>query len=345
MKDLFKLITVVLAAFALAVLVHFTLHTIDKAKHANYAQSEVVNRQFTSFDPSKPISIMTWNIDNAAYVGDETYNHKLVTVKTVYDNLEQIQATLKKNDNDMVLLQNVDKSSEKSVGVDEMKYISRRLNDTSMAYTYDTSNTLYTLELPFASRYSGLLSFSKTKSNSVAELSITPAETLEDKIFNDKYIIQLSKYPIDGTNVSLSVFNINLSDDSQINSKQISDIVEHITREYTENGNIVIVGGTWNAVMDSRSASTSSSWNPNNMERKLSSLILKGWNFISDDLNPNTLIYDKNTKINNYYSLDGFLISPEVTVRKARTIDMPKRVSSHNPVVMEFTINPTRNFN
>ena len=340
MKDLFKLTIVILVAIIIAVATHFVLYVVDKSESLKLFQGENQNSSYSSFDPTKPISLLSWNIDNGAYYNPEKeYDYKLVTSKVVFNNLSRISKTINDANPDITLLQNIDEYAEKSNRVNEVKYLSSRLDGNSLAFSYEKINNIYTFEIPFTSRYSGLLLLSKSKSSEPVSYPITPSEKLTDKVFNHQPIIQLVRYPITGTTVMLSVFNINLSRDKVLNDKQLSDILNIVQKEYRDNDNLVVVGGTFNAVLDTKNIPENASWKPNRLERKFAELFAQGWSYICDESNPNTLVYDDMLEEELSYSLDGFLLSPDIKVNGGRMIETRNRPSSHNPISVNININ------
>ncbi len=74
------------------------------------------------------------------------------------------------------------------------------------------------------------------------------------------------------------------------------------------------------------------------------SLFPEGWQFIMDETTPSCRSLDKayagaDKASFQYYLIDGFIVSSNVTVNFAETRDLGFVYSDHNPVVMEIILN------
>ena len=67
-----------------------------------------------------------------------------------------------------------------------------------------------------------------------------------------------------------------------------------------------------------------------------------GWQYAYDGSIPTcrllTQPYQPSSEKTQYYVIDGFIVSPNVTVGKVETLDEGFVYSDHNPVVLDITL-------
>jgi hypothetical protein len=73
-------------------------------------------------------------------------------------------------------------------------------------------------------------------------------------------------------------------------------------------------------------------------------MIPDGWSFAYDTSTPSCRLlnqaYNPDDKENTqYYVIDGFIVSPNVTVDSVKTLDEGFANSDHNPVLLKATLN------
>lgn len=80
-------------------------------------------------------------------------------------------------------------------------------------------------------------------------------------------------------------------------------------------------------------------WQPDELAR---GILPEGWTFAFADGRPTCRLlnepYDADDPLTQYYVIDGFLCSPNVTVDSVEVIDGGFRYADHNPVLLRFTL-------
>ena len=114
--------------------------------------------------------------------------------------------------------------------------------------------------------------------------------------------------------------------------------------EYAK-GNYVIAGGDFNSMLPSVDINKyplqfTEYFQPAMIE---ASLLPDGWQYITDDSVPTSRLlnhpYDAQQPDNNqYYVIDGFILSPNVTLEQVETLDYQFQYSDHNPVQIQVTL-------
>jgi hypothetical protein len=122
-----------------------------------------------------------------------------------------------------------------------------------------------------------------------------------------------------------------------------------------DNGNYVVVGGDFNqtfpdGIIDSSSDTIeylfslrdSTIWHapPLNSD----GFTDNGFQFAVDSSIPTCRLLDKpldlvNSSNNQYYLIDGFIVSANITISNVQTLDENYKYSDHNPVVMNMILN------
>ena len=122
-----------------------------------------------------------------------------------------------------------------------------------------------------------------------------------------------------------------------------------LLREYLETeeaaGNYVIAGGDFNSVLpgvnpEAYPLKETENFMPAVIDK---TLMPEGWQYVTDDRVPTSRLlnhpYDaENLDNNQFYVIDGFILSPNVTLHHAETVDLQFAWSDHNPVNIEVEL-------
>jgi endonuclease/exonuclease/phosphatase family metal-dependent hydrolase len=169
----------------------------------------------------------------------------------------------------------------------------------------------------------------------------------------------VSRLPIEGSDHDLVIVNVHLSayDDGTMRVQEMAALRTLVESEYAE-GNYVIVGGDFNqtfpgAVETSATDTEGADYlydlkDPNlweAFEMDADWVTENGWKFGIDlDLDHPTCRllnqpYDALNRANNqYYLIDGFIVSPNINIVSVEIVEQDFLYSDHNPVVMEVTL-------
>ena len=112
-----------------------------------------------------------------------------------------------------------------------------------------------------------------------------------------------------------------------------------LQQEY-EAGNYVIAGGDFNQRIEGFGNNypiiDPSFWQPGAISQDV---LPAGWNFAFSDETPTCRLlnkpYDAEDPDTQYYVIDGFLCSPNVTVERVSVVDAGFAFSDHNPVLLQ----------
>ena len=123
-------------------------------------------------------------------------------------------------------------------------------------------------------------------------------------------------------------------------------ILESFLEEEYNKGNYVIAGGDFNQSFSGTDTSMyplqgNGLWECGLLDE---SQFPEGWQFLMDNSVPSCRSldrpYDPNDETFQYYLIDGFIASPNVTAVSIETLDLGFVNSDHNPVKLTVTLNP-----
>jgi len=156
------------------------------------------------------------------------------------------------------------------------------------------------------------------------------------------YAIHVARFPIEGGG-ELVLGNLHLSafdDGGHTRRAQIEATMAFAAGEYAK-GHHVILGGDWNMVL------SDPGWPHSTDEKYLfwihpfpRDLLPAGWTIATDPRVPTVRTLHKPYVAGENYvtSIDGFIVSPNITVRSVTTRDIGFAVSDHQPVTATFTL-------
>ena len=131
-------------------------------------------------------------------------------------------------------------------------------------------------------------------------------------------------------------------DDGEGKIAQTKVLTELLQSEY-EKGNFVIAGGDFNqtfpGVLETYPIKNAELWTPGTLG---ADMLPEGWQLVCDASVPTCRLlnmpYDPQNDATQYYVIDGFILSPNVQLQQAETLDLGFRFSDHNPVRLSVVL-------
>jgi endonuclease/exonuclease/phosphatase family metal-dependent hydrolase len=260
--------------------------------------------------------------------------------------LEGVTEALKAEACDLVLLQEVDRDSKRSYGVDEAAALQKALGGQSAFAANFLCPFVPIPPLdPIGKVSSGVMTLLGVGAESATRVSLPSPFAWPLSTCNLKRCLLVTRIPVEGSEKQLVVVNLHLEayDDGAGKAAQTKVLVDFLTQEY-EKGNYVVAGGDFNQTLPGVDAAKypvrkAGDYMPGTLE---ASILPEGWTFAVDNAAPtcrlNDRPYDASAPDNRYYMIDGFILSPNVSLDSVRTLPLDFRFSDHNPVRIEFTI-------
>ena len=348
------LLAVVLLAAAYLAYVFIAYHRIEDNQRLNIAQANV--RQVETETAYKVVS---WNIGFGAYESD--YGFFMDGGKQSWAwsedrlniNLENIGSFLNEQDAAILLVQEVDWDSTRTYHVDELQKLKESLRekhsyDSTFAVNYDSPFLFYPFLQPHGRSRSGIATFADFEITDAIRRSLPIDKGLTRFLDLDR-CYSVSRIPVENGK-ELCVYNFHLSAysaDGSIADEQMELLIADMQSEY-EKGNYVIGGGDFNKDLlgdSSRYFGVSTegyTWSqPIRMdiiEKSGIQLVppLEQDKPVASCRNADGPIRDGQLRL----TVDGFLVSPNVSVSQEKVIDLEFAYSDHNPVQMEIMLEP-----
>ncbi len=311
-------------------------------------------------NPGHTYTIASANIGFGAYSDDFSFfmdggkRGRAVSKNAVVENVSGSARTVASLGADFMFFQEVDYYGTRSHFVDEVRIIENVVEDVASesfnsvyAVNYDSPYIFYPIHEPHGKNKSGILSLSKYNITYAVRKSL-PVETGVYKVLDlDRCYSKIYFNVSNGKNLVL--YNVHLSaytKDERIGRNQIVMLINDMKSDYLE-GNYVVAGGDFNKELIPN-ASELFGFVPNgeNWSKPFPVDVIDfHFRLVPPEYNEERIPTVRDTSApygkNTYVSiLDGFIVSDNVTVVSSKAIDSKFKYSDHNPVKMEFVLNP-----
>ena len=352
MKRFFKVLLIIVL-----VIVAAAAGLIAWLSIAEYRPEAVEELNFTARDESAPalpqgesLTVLSWNIgyaglgSNADFFMDGGENVKSSDRVRVESNLLNISQLLYgENAPDLVLLQEVDTNSSRTYNIDQ----SACLAGANAAHALNYSCPFVPFPLPPIGKVnSGVFTTTDYAIDRAERVSLPCPFSWPVNTANLKRCLLVSYLPIEGSDRQLVLVNLHLEayDDGEGKITQTRQLNEFIQAEY-EKGNYVIAGGDFNQIfpgsLEVYPNTHPELWEPGVLTEDM---LPVGWSYAYDLRVPSCRLlnrpYDpEDTENTQHYVIDGFILSPNVTLESVETLDEGFIASDHNPVLLRVTLN------
>lgn len=251
---------------------------------------------------------------------------------------------------DVYFLQEVDSDSSRTGGIDQSDWYYTILSNSaagpyseSYALNYSCDFVPYPLP-PLGRVHSGVQTFSAFPMDNAQRVALPSPFSWPVSAANLKRCLLVSYVPLEGTDRELVLVNLHLEayDDGEGKAAQTRMLMEVLSNEY-EKGNYVIAGGDFNqtfpGALEAFPIQNEGLWTPGVLEN---GILPEGWRFACDLSVPSCRLlnhpYDPDPAGNQFYVIDGFILSPNVELNSVRTLDGQFAFSDHNPVSIQVTL-------
>ena len=312
--------------------------------------------QTVSLSPGDSLTVLSQNTGYAGLGADsDFFMDGGKDVAPTWDqeqvNLVGVSSQLMEHPADVYFLQEVDTNSSRSHGVDQSEYYWNDLLLFDGTGAYSSSHALnYSCDFvpfpfpPIGKVHSGLQTLSRLYVSSAQRVALPCPFSWPVSAANLKRCLLVSRVPLDGSDKELVLVNLHLEayDDGEGKAAQTKVLMDFLTVEY-EKGNYVIAGGDFNqtfpGALDAFPIQDAELWTPGVLE---DGMLPEGWQFACDLSTPSCRLlnhpYDPEPDGNQFYVIDGFILSPNVALDSAETLDCQFAFTDHNPVVIQVTL-------
>lgn len=299
------------------------------------------------------VTVMSWNIgygalgDNADFFMDGGSHVNTATTERVMENLEAITAEIKSVQPDLLLLQEVDTDSKRSHNIDEQQAILEQLDGYENTYAYNYKVLYVPYPLPTIGKVEcGIATFSSYEVSSSERVSLPCPFSYPLRLCNLKRCLTVDRIPVKDSGQELVLVNLHLEayDSGEGKAAQTAMLKEILEKEAAA-GNYVIAGGDFNQVFSDVDMSrfpviSGDMWKPGVIDVSEFSDDL---HCLMDSDTPSCRSLDQpyagaDKENFQYYIIDGFIVSDNLTVESFEAIDLQYENSDHNPLVMRVTL-------
>ena len=307
-----------------------------------------------TLERGESLDVLSWNVGYAGLGAESDFfmdggkNSRSADKATVNRYLEGINRTIREGDYDLVLLQEVDSNSGRTYSIDERRALSRGMSCDTYAMNYSCPFVPVPVP-PIGKVHSGLYTMTDDQVIQRAERHSLPCPfSWPLRIANLKRCLLVSYLPIEGSDKQLVLVNLHLEayDSGEGKIAQTKQLREFIQAEYAK-GNYVIAGGDFNQIfpggLETYPNEHPDLWTPGLLD---DSYLPEGegWRWAYDLTTPTCRLlnqpYDPSDTANTqYYVIDGFILSPNVSLELVETLDLGFANSDHNPVHIRVTLN------
>ena len=246
---------------------------------------------------------------------------------------------------DVYFLQEVDTDSGRTGSKDQSAYYQMILDSYSSSHALNYSCDFVPFPWPPIGKvHSGLQTLSRFDVAAAQRIALPCPFSWPVSAANLKRCLLVSYVPLEGTDKQLVLVNLHLEayDDGEGKAAQTKMLMDFLTNEY-EKGNYVIAGGDFNqtfpGALDAFPIQNPELWTPGVLENDI---LPEGWRFACDLSTPSCRLlnhpYDPNPDGNQFYVIDGFILSPNVALDSVETLNMQFEYTDHNPVLIGVTL-------
>ncbi|MCR5546965.1 MAG: endonuclease/exonuclease/phosphatase family protein [Lachnospiraceae bacterium] len=353
LKAIFKFIFLLLIAIILFVVILFGILTLTEYKPESEETLEYTNRDtMKSLSIGDSVDILTWNVGycglskTADFFMDGGTSVRSQDEDSVSNNLEAIGSFLEEKDADMLFLQEVDHDCTRTYGIPEDTILEERLSSygSVFAKNFDVLYIPYPIP-PMGHMDAGILTLSKYEVSDATRIQLPCPFSWPYRLGNLKRCLSVSRVGIENSDKEFVFVNLHLEayDDGEGKAAQTAQLAGFIQAEY-EKGNYVVAGGDFNQTFSSVDTSAyplqnEGLWMCGTLNEED---FASNWQFAMDNSTPTCRsldrAYDATDDTFQFYMIDGFIVSDNLTINSIETIDKGFENTDHNPVEINVTI-------
>ncbi|MBD5119136.1 MAG: endonuclease [Clostridiales bacterium] len=250
---------------------------------------------------------------------------------------------------DIYFLQEVDVNSSRTQGINQSSHwhnsFLQALGSCSSSHALNYSCAFVPYPLPPIGKVqSGVQTLSAAPILSAQRVALPCPFSWPVSAANLKRCLLVSRVPLDDSDKELVLVNLHLEayDDGEGKAAQTKALMDFLTAEY-DKGNYVIAGGDFNqtfpGALDAFPIKDASLWAPGVLD---ADILPDGWQLAYDLSVPTCRLlnqpYDPDSGDTQFYVIDGFILSPNVRLDSAETLDRQFQYTDHNPVLIQVTL-------
>ena len=307
----------------------------------------------TKINKSNQINMLTWNIGYGAlderqdcyWDGGKGVDGESKDV--VLENISAIKSKVQEINPDIFFIQEADRDSKRSYYVNQYNSFKDTFGgnyESSFGPNFKAGVVPLPLYNMTGKVDAGIATFSKYDLTDSTRVQLPIPFSWPMILFNLKRCLLVNHLPIEGSDKQLVIINLHLEayDDGEGKAKQLAMLMDLMQEEY-DKGNYVVAGGDFNqtfSTIDYQKYPKIDEW----VCPVIDASSYSNFTFRMDDTVPTcrslSKTYNDSDKANHqYWMIDGFIVSNNITINSLQTLDLGFKNTDHNPVSMSLTLN------
>ncbi len=351
-KVWYKVVIAIISIILLLFLIGFSILVFSEYFPEDRETLNVEGESTKELEIDKSINIITYNLgylslDNTQdFFMDGGKGVRPKNATTVTKNLAAVKNFIENQDADVYLFQEVDTNSKRSYYMNEYDGLKEVFNGTaSFAYMFKSLYIPYPILEPVGHVESGNVTLNKFNVKEATRIALPSAYSWPKRAVMYKNPILEERVEIKGSQKELVIYNVHLDAYGKKDGKgeQLNVLIENMKAE-VEKGNYVIAGGDFNQTFPDVDLEKYPVVDTKNfVPTQLSADVLpEKWKFVTDASKPTSRllneVYTGNYDKTQLYVIDGYIVGPNIEVRKVETIENNFSYSDHHPVKIRIKL-------
>jgi endonuclease/exonuclease/phosphatase family metal-dependent hydrolase len=354
MKQVLLIIFILILAAALYVGGMILFAIITKFSPAPIESVEVINSKSNIKNinlADTTFTFLTWNVGYGGLGAEVDFFYdggKMVTSPKEHvlkNNKGMMEFFAANNDVDFIFLQETDRNSKRSWGIDQVEEFAGVLPEHNYAFTpnYDVKWLPFPFLDPMGKVYGGLTTYSKYTPEETKRIAVANITDFPRRLFYLQRCLMTQRYKLpNGKDLFVINTHFEAYDTGEIKKQEMETARQIMEAEYAK-GNYVVIGGDWNIAppgfdvdkWEKGDKTKGELYRANN-----DSAYIPDWKYAFDANTPsnrdNIHAFDPATTYTTV--IDYFFVSPNVDIEEVKGVDMGFKFSDHNPVKMKIRL-------
>lgn len=351
-RRILRVIVIIVLILVLAFAALLIFLTVTEYRPDDRTALEVSGSSELRPEPGDTIRVVTWNIgygalgETADFFMDGGSHTYTADEAGVMSNISAIYSEIEDLSPDVLFLQEVDTDSSRSYHYDESALLAGSVLNADKTYAYNFRVKFIPYPIPpIGEVNSGIMTLSSYAVDSAERIQLPCPFSWPIRLGNLKRCLMVDRVSLSGSDKELVLINLHLEayDDGEGKQAQ-TEMLFDVIRQEVEAGNYVIAGGDFNQTFSNVDLSAypeiEGTWQSGRLDVSSAD---SGWGFYMDSSVPSCRSLDRpyagaDPDEFQFYIIDGFIVSPNVTVLSCETQDLGFKNSDHNPVCLEVSL-------
>ena len=344
----------IIGAIILCVALFFGWLTITEYRPADKEDVTVTSAFTDTYEivPGSVMSLLTWNVgygaldENADFFMDGGTSVMTASKQIVSYNLESMTDCIFELAPTFVFLQEVDVDSKRSYNTNEATYFYDTLNkkakyQAALAYNFKVKYIPYPIP-PIGKVNGGIMTLSTHTISEATRIKLPTPFSWPTRLGNLKRCLLITRIPAGEHELVLINVHLEAYDSGEGKIEQ-TKILKSVIEEEIKKGNYVIAGGDFNQTFSNIDTSMYPAYEGKWQCGNIDTSEFSGVTFLMDNSHPTCRSLDQayagSDKENfQYYMIDGFIVSDNISVLSCETLDYEFKYTDHNPVLLQFRL-------